>query len=188
MGSINRKITTIFKFCITRLHYLSSLGTFQALSLWLFCNTWHNSHRNFDCSDVLTYNGYFNSSSMRQLNFLTFIDNLKTFFFFNLASWFKGWGDFIDHSLDLIRFLFHLARTCSITTRQVAIFGLPSTLFSNAHRRKFSLWAFIDLIFQLKEYIFWLFTANLRFVLNRHMNYYRHIIIIYYYSIFDISV
>ena len=27
MGSINRKITTIFKFCITTLHYLSSLGT-----------------------------------------------------------------------------------------------------------------------------------------------------------------
>ena len=129
MGSINRKITTIFKFCITKLHYLSSLGAFQALFLWIFCYTWHNSHRNFDCSDVLTYNGYFNSSSMRQLNFLTFIDNLKTFFFFNLASWFKGWGDCIDHSIDLTRFLFHLARTCSITKREVAFFGLPSTLF-----------------------------------------------------------
>ena len=28
-AAINRKITTIFKFC--KLHYLSSLGTFQAL-------------------------------------------------------------------------------------------------------------------------------------------------------------
>ena len=60
-----------------------------------------------------------------------------------------------------------LARTCSITTREVAFFGLPSTLFLNAHRRKFSLWVFIDLIFQLKEYIFWLFTANLKFLLNQ---------------------
>ena len=72
--AINRKLTTIFKFC--KLQYLSSLGTFQPLFYDFFvCTSWHNSHRSVDCSDVLTYNWYFNSSSMWQLNFLTFIDN-----------------------------------------------------------------------------------------------------------------